>query len=905
MADGFDPSVIINALLPMIMGNQGGSSGMGGQAGELMPMIMSRVMGNLMPGIPGSDRMGKAIGMSLQEPIFGEGPFSGYGSFGSPWNAATRMTEWSRYRLSRSFEEQSARVINNFTNDETQRVLAKNTWLSPNLAELGVKAWTSMRGAQDLGTGMFSASSALGYQFGDRANTSVNDAINKNITNVSTTILKDWLAKPNEYMGMTGKDMGDVFRGMVSTGAFNQRGGSMDFEAKDVNADDVKSKIQTTTRALSSIRDIIKGDVPQVIEQLRGIFGGSIVGDEGLMNAARGVNKLRMMADVTGTRVGDMLQYAQGSGMLGQQITGRTEGGLAGGLVSSSILASNTQAIRGVDMGRYAQDVVARTTGGQWSGVGTMLSGAMASLNTKEEQAKFEAAIRGNTGILTPEKISELLKSSTGLSMSASDILSASRSDAAIRMSSENTFGAEMAVAQQNRRSGMYRENIIKAAFGSDFAKLKGAIGDMDVGSLSLEELETFGGRADISKRAMNVISGYMTPRLDAVAQSLGFQNSNAQSSFMRAQARSGMLLGVAKEMGELGEAYQNAGGGIMGIIGTMNLSDVGGNGVSALGMLKKGFGIADTDKVGGISVGGTKDLLKLYGANAREFMKDSFDLNSMSKRNAGVNAAIDKIANKTLNSAGAREAINESFLTKSGEDRLGEIAEMYMDKDPSLDKKKAYEMASADKKNLDEHVQKDPVAKRMSRIQDELMMDIIAGPGTTQEKRDKLANVTNSAVYKERVAKVKESLEVRAETLGGGVELNKMDIRDRNRNIQQAIKERITDISMSTSEEGKKAFERIQNGQAKDTDTVTVLHNIATDDALASDVAARRSKLTGTTWSKEDIQKEAANLEKASKGDLQEQIVELLGGIKSLIDQVVTGGIPKKKGNEGNGEGP
>lgn len=529
--------------------------------------ITQQVLGSLMGEGPAA-MISQSLGPEVNKMMFGTGPFAGFGGMGSQYNYASRMTAYNQELFTKSFqsnvnsqmtlqnETQYLNMMQNklgggYGNGSAARAGMKSDW-----QYYAIAGMNAMVGADQVAYGVRDTATSMGYTFGAGFDTrpapdnfqTENRRIGDNIRNLSTKMMTSYMEEGNKFGNLTGRDVGDLTREMGSRGELREMaGGNMDVEG-------IKNKIQSTSKALSGIRDIIKGSIPEVLRTLEATFGGDSMNTLGIQKISQGMQRLRQLSETTGTSLTDMMQYSRASGSISQQVAGYSQGAQGAGTTISALLAANNGGdMRGIDSAAYARTATERVTGAQLSETGLMVSGALSMLDDKRK-AKFKEALSNNNQPLTADLIASLSGLSTG------DVLGASRSRAARDMMSEDSTGTYAAMKSSQQYYGNYRKDILQRGLGLTSEQAAAA------SSMSQRELEAKYGKPAV---------GNITPQLDMLAKSAGFNNAEEQTKFYRDQERAQRLEVLSANKAEWATALQGTGGSISAMI-----RNVGGKGM-------------------------------------------------------------------------------------------------------------------------------------------------------------------------------------------------------------------------------------------------------------------------------------------------------------------------------------
>ncbi len=564
-------------MLFAAMGNQSNSNLKPGMpmGTQLTHQLLSSLMGEQMAGT-----FSPMIGPEVNKALYGSGPFAGFGGMGSQYNYASRMTQYSQELFTKSFKQE----VNAQTTreNEAQYLEMMQKRLGKDYREKDVRAgmgtdWQYLAiaglnatvGSGQVAYGVRDTATSLGYTFGsgfdfkDDKWGKDNSRILGNVRKMSEEMMSSYSKEGYKYGNLTGRDTGDLIREMGKRGELKELGSS---ETDSLNTDNIKQKIQNTSRSLSGIRDIIKGSIPEVLKQLESAFGGDSMNTLGVEKIAHSLQKYRQLSETTGTSLTDMMQYAQAAGAITQQVAGYSQNASGAGLTISAFQAAGTGGdTRGINSSAYANTSVQRITGAQISETSLMVSGALALIKEKGGDASdFKRKLSDSTSPLSASVIAQL----SGLS--TSEVINASNSRAARDMMSEDSTGTFAALANSKKYFGGARKDLLQRHLKKKLGDgtLGEGISDIDASlaaNMNQRELEATYGVDQVGK---------LTTTLDDIAKSAGFdQGADAQVKFYNTQDRaarleklSGIKATWAKEIqmvgGSVSAMVRNAGGG-------------------------------------------------------------------------------------------------------------------------------------------------------------------------------------------------------------------------------------------------------------------------------------------------------------------------------------------------------
>jgi len=419
---------------------------------------------------------------------------------------------------------------------------------------------TGMSGASNIGKAFGNNLAAMQYTYGAPVgpqDNTTNTTILKRLLGTGTgekrtaglieEVETDFMENRARYGNMSGRDVGSLVQFQA------QRGGLGDLS----DPTKIKDNLKATAKSISSIRDIIKGPMTEVIRQLESTFGGQAINTFGLGAAADKMQQYRQMAEMTGTTTGQIAQYARASGMISQQISGHTQGAGSAGLIIGGVMTGGFRegALHGINLNRFAQVVSARVTGAQLSTTSHMVGAAKVAMRqkgyTEAEIKTFSEKAMTTSEVLNAEKIAELAgegATATG-TVSARDVEMGRFSMAARDEATKNDTGTYTAINQTRQR--MYKRRI-------EYLK------EMGVYKEGMEKLNV----VDLEKKVNDVAkSGQIREFYNYQATNEGYDNAEQMSEHMAKIDRAKRMTEQAAIQGEVATKLSKTSGGISGFL--------------------------------------------------------------------------------------------------------------------------------------------------------------------------------------------------------------------------------------------------------------------------------------------------------------------------------------------------
>jgi hypothetical protein len=299
-----------------------------------------------------------------------------------------------------------------------------------------------------------------------------------------------------------------------------------------------------------------------------------VQGVGGIKSAADSLNKMRIMSQMTGTSLENMIQYTQASGILSKQIIGSTVGSAVSGEMISAIMASAAKGVWGVDDQVLGQVMTQRVTGAQLSqvsqGTAALLNLADKANISAERKEKLKAALmdaaRNSPNPLTMEDIADIGKK-YGVDISGQQLYQMTGLESTIKRAADDPTGTNVALANQAGQILSQRRDVLKAHL-----KKAGIAWRDDYAKMSLENIQKE------TQNNQNVNWKTVKTTLDNVADSLGRENDATAMAAIEATERAQRLQAAVDAEQRLASKpiYQAFGGGIAGVMKAFGAGKIG-----------------------------------------------------------------------------------------------------------------------------------------------------------------------------------------------------------------------------------------------------------------------------------------------------------------------------------------
>lgn len=729
-----NPDQLIQLLMQIL-----GAQGQPMPGAPLGTQMTDTALSFLMPAGPGRELLAQSLGPEINKAMFGTGPFAGFGGMGSQWNYASRMTQYHQEQLVQRYKDDMNQMIQQQNQSQYLDMMRQRMGggaLSEQqkqdlTAGMGsdwrywlIKGANAVTMPEQVGYGVRDLSTSLGYTFGagfDATGAAANR--NRQIEDrllgrmeydprsgtyktaeraggmarpLAESLTEDFMKRGYLFGNLGGSEVRDVVGAMGRRGELGDlMGGTWD----DNRSGEIKNKIEKTSRALSGIRDVLKGSIPEMLRQMESAFGGEAINTFGIEKVARGVQTYRQLAESTGTSLNDAMQYAQAASMLSRRVAGYSQGGMEAGLSIQAVMAGAGGDMRGVNMADFAGSVTERVTGARLSQTSMMVSGAISMLQNRgaSEEAinRFRTAVMSGERVLNATSIAQLASEALGREITGSDVVGASQTRSARDIATTEATGQRAAQAnsmvfQQNKR-----KNLIRGLLGIESDAEASRLADMSPRELE-EEFRKRGREGDI---------GRMETQMDMIARNAGFNNTEEQVLYYKRMKDAPALEALARTKEKFATGMQFGGGGIAGLVksftaGGIGQADFGDVMSKFFGEMGKG-GAIDAKKV---------DLLRTYfgGKDAlgistmMDFLKgdDAFSMHRQELVNKEIETLMAGVATGSISGDQLKQRIAE--LKSGGFKVLEEEYKSSIQGQITASAKKDFSMLSTEEKRTE-----------------------------------------------------------------------------------------------------------------------------------------------------------------------------------------------------------
>jgi hypothetical protein len=349
------------------------------------------------------------------------------------------------------------------------------------------------------------------------------------------------------YGGLRGGDIGRVMAEMSRRGGLNQfltTNGATSTEADiEARAAELRQTARKASQAVASFRQIFRGSVTDVLDQVNSLIGADIMQTLGPQAAQEMGLRMGAAGGAAGFRPAQMaalggmsMQFSRAMGLdhFGSMSNATESAFLIRAAATPGLGISNPMAF--VNEPRFRQTVVQRVTGAEQSQLARSISGAFALLRRSglsEEDATARVSNLGG-GILTPQGIASQL----GIDVNAQDIISAGFLTEAEQFRAKGgatraALGSNLEVVQGARRAQL---DLMFRGFGDINGQDVIRRADRMGGGLTLRNIETAMNQMGVDGVTSGRALGMAGQLFERNARSLGFQNRFALDALLTAQ---------------------------------------------------------------------------------------------------------------------------------------------------------------------------------------------------------------------------------------------------------------------------------------------------------------------------------------------------------------------------------
>jgi len=271
---------------------------------------------------------------------------------------------------------------------------------------------------------------------------------------IINSLSQQYSADPSKF-GINGKDVGLLANDYVSRGLVG------DFGEKGGDNSAAMMKIQKAAKSISSIRDIIKGPLREVVAQMEQTFGNGYLNTFGEGGAANLVNKIRAVGQMSGFSPQQLMALAPSA----KELVSAAGGNEANAMENVTLTGLIMGLTRGKDKqfvneGHLTGQVLKTVVSAQQSKLGKNISSARSLADNKEDfDEKVEERIASGEPI-TLEFLSKTSKSSVGNIVGNRDSLRTKKS------MHESNIGARGALSSQYNEATAKRRRAAEYILG-------------------------------------------------------------------------------------------------------------------------------------------------------------------------------------------------------------------------------------------------------------------------------------------------------------------------------------------------------------------------------------------------------------------------------------------------------
>lgn len=408
--------------------------------------------------------------------------------------------------------------------------------------------------------GETSGMNAAAYQAVGGTAQEANEFMNRQKRNIAAgrrfadVLSNDYARNPSGYGGLDAQQVSQVFSQMTSRniiglndimGATETEGdiGQSAATGKDIpqRVEQTKQRVKDMSRAVASMQELFGGTIPQVLDQMDGIFGGS-AGAMGGAQLERRVLEIKQTAMVSGQSfesVGRMISAAQGYA---------TQAGVDRGVGTQAALQTSLQIggsyagggfnVRRVDREELRLNTLRANVAGAAGPLAQQYAGALSLYLQRNEGATSEDFAQ----LVRKNNVSDLAGLARITGASTNDIQMMSRSEAAMIAMSDDPTVARFGSQAVARRATGYAISVLQAdianATGVQVAadQFTDAQGNLRGSDDLIKRLSGMEGISNI--QAQSIVNN----ALESAGQNLGLGNAATFQAYLRQQRQSDEL---------------------------------------------------------------------------------------------------------------------------------------------------------------------------------------------------------------------------------------------------------------------------------------------------------------------------------------------------------------------------
>jgi hypothetical protein len=613
------PAGLAEILGPMFAQAMGRLGGGGGYAPGMFGTSLAGAAADLLaPGNPAFQMIAQMYGPEIQKSIFGENMMAGYGGPGSTWNVATRHMELDKYRLNMTLNRSSREQIESYNQQQYEKAMMgkyatqadwernKSTVLAgrgsdPHYGAINVM--TAMGGYSGIGIGIQNAAHAFGYRYGPgRGQRVTNAAAESDMVALTNSLLDDALNRGADYGSLNGREIGDVAADLLLYGPGRRMSGKRRLSSEDsdrlgelrgrrrlsktesaekreieereafneeynafgnpligpMSIGDAKTRIQRTSRELSSLKDLLGKDVNGIIAQLKDTFGTETTSLYGIERTGKAFNRLRFMGEAAGLDPKTMLPIAQGMAALTKQLTGTSAGALASSQLAGALMASVPRNLPGVNLEELNQTIALKTVGANESDYARTIGAGIVAAGRKGG-TRGVAEFKRKLAARMAEGATPSMKDVAALAGVEENQIVFGRDAKAVRdLVAEDPFAGQMTMAYNGNQIMNERRGILRSSLGSAYKD-------------GMEKLQTRELEKKLMAKGVPLLSlGVINRGYEALARRWGVPGANPDdqlAGIIGAAGPAGAALMESERKRAVADKYALAGGGALGML--------------------------------------------------------------------------------------------------------------------------------------------------------------------------------------------------------------------------------------------------------------------------------------------------------------------------------------------------
>jgi len=227
--------------------------------------------------------------------------------------------------------------------------------------------------------------------------------INQLGRDLSTRLMQDYLQNSQNYLGMTGQDVGQLVAESARLGHLRLRPG----QTAEALAPGVISRVQGMAQAVAAGRSLFGGSALDVLDQMNALTGMNVVNSLGAEDATRVLTRMSAAMRVNLLEPGQMLKLAEGSAAVSRALGQDSFGALGAAPTIARYYTGAVQANQPfVNEARMRETLIQRVTGAQESDMARAISGAATAIAPEQREAFIrDVQAAGQRGRLTLDQV--------------------------------------------------------------------------------------------------------------------------------------------------------------------------------------------------------------------------------------------------------------------------------------------------------------------------------------------------------------------------------------------------------------------------------------------------------------------------------------------------------------------